>query len=98
MFANIRRHQKWLWILISGAVIISFVWYFNPNTRYGNRGAVNFSAAVGSVNGRSISRSEYLQIQNEAQIRHRFVYGSWFGEDEFSRRNHPEFLSNEIRN
>lgn len=84
MFANIRRHQKWLWILISGAVIVSFVWYFNPNVQYGGGGGRG--GAVGTMDGRAVSQREYEQAYYEAGLRHFFSYGSWPGRDEFSRQ------------
>ena len=96
MFANIRRHQKWLWILISGAVIISFVWYFNPNSKYGGGGGANFDSSVGSINGRPISRLEYFNASKEAELRYLFSYGEWPGNDEFTRQNKP--VERETRN
>lgn len=96
MFADIRRHQKWLWILISGAVIVSFVWYFNPNQRNGGRG-IGFESSVGTLNGKPISRTAYLNARKEAELRYLFNYGSWHGSDEFSRQN-PNFIENETRN
>jgi hypothetical protein len=87
MFANIRRHQKWLWYVISAAVIISFTWYLNPSNRgQGGRGGM-FQNNVGSINGRPISRSEYLDARKDAMLQYFFMYGSWFGSDEFSRQN-----------
>lgn len=85
MFANIRRHQKWLWILISGAVIISFVWYFNPNNR--QSGSFQRERNVGSMNGRPITQGEYRDARAEAELQYFFNYGSWYGTDEFSRQN-----------
>jgi hypothetical protein len=98
MFANIRRHQKWLWILISGAVIISFVWYFNPNSRYGGGGGGGRGEnSVGKINGRKISRGEYYDAEREAHLRYFMNYQSWYGTDEFSRQNEG-FIEHETRN
>ncbi len=96
MFADIRRHQKWLWIFISGAVIISFVWYFNPNAQNGGNGG-GFERSVGTLNGKAISRHAYFNARKEAELRYLFNYGSWHGSDEFSRQN-PNFIENETRN
>ena len=97
MFANIRRHQKWLWILISGAVIISFVWYFNPASRNGGGGGgASLDNAVGSINGRSITRLEYANAFKESELRYLFSYGEWPGNDEFTRQNKP--VEREARN
>jgi len=86
MFANIRRHQKWLWYVISAAVIISFTWYLNPSNRGQGRGGM-FQNHVGSINGRPITRTEYLDARKDAMLQYFFMYGSWFGTDEFSRQN-----------
>lgn len=96
MFANIRRHQKWLWILISGAVIISFVWYFNPNSRQGAGSVFGMTSSVGTLNGHPISRTDYLNARKEAELAYLFRYGSWHGSDEFSRQN-PEFIDRETK-
>ncbi len=95
MFANIRRHQKWLWVLISGAVIISFVWYFNPNAGSGG-GEVSFDSKVGTLNGRPIGRAEYMNARKEAELRYLFSYGTWHGSDDFSRQN-PDFIDRETK-
>jgi hypothetical protein len=71
MFAQIRKHQKTLWIFISGAVIISFVWYFNPNQRWSRRGGGGGGGGddrVGMINGEPIHRAEYFDAQREATL------------------------------
>jgi hypothetical protein len=86
MFANIRRHSKWLWYVISAAVIISFTWYLNPSNRQQGRGGL-FQQNVGSINGHPITRTEYIDAQKDAQLKYLFSYGTWYGSDEFSRQN-----------
>src|SRR3954468_13127147 len=95
MLANIRRHQKWLWYVISAAVIISFVVFMNPSNRQ-NRGGGMFESSVGSINGRPISRTEFFDTQKDANLKYLFTYGSWYGSDEFSRQNEG-FLERETR-
>jgi hypothetical protein len=95
MFANIRRHQKWLWYVISAAVIISFTWYLNPSNRQGRGGGL-FQQNVGSINGRPITRNEYFDAEKDAKLKYLFSFGSWYGSDEFSRQNEG-FLDREIR-
>src|SRR4051812_33570733 len=95
MFANIRRHQRWLWYVISAAVIISFTWYLNPSNRGGGRGGM-FEGSVGTINGRQISRTEYLDCVKEAELKYFFNYQSWHGSDEFSRQN-PDFINREAK-
>jgi parvulin-like peptidyl-prolyl isomerase len=88
MFANIRKHQKWLMALFSSAVIISFVWYFNPASRYsskyGTRGGSD--NVVGEVFGQPITHSHYVELQKEAILAHLFQYGEWPRNDETSRQ------------
>jgi hypothetical protein len=96
MFANIRRHQKWLWYVIAGAVIISFTWYLNPSNQGGGGRGGMFDSTVGHINGRSISRAEYGDFHKDALLKYYFTYGSWYGSDEFSRQNEG-FLDREIR-
>ena len=97
MFANIRKHQKWLWFLISGAVIISFVWYFNPNSRNGATSVFGADPTVGTMNGRSITRSELMEARREASMLYFFTRGSWPGSDEFSR-GAEESIEQEAKN
>src|SRR4051812_33729452 len=96
MLANIRRHQKWLWYVISAAVIISFVVFMNPSNRQ-NRGGGMFESSVGSINGRPISRTEFFDTQKDAHLKYLFTFGSWYGTDEFSRQNEG-FIERETRN
>src|SRR6476619_6318646 len=95
MFANIRRHQKWLWYVISAAVIISFTWYLNPSQRQGGGGGM-FQQNVGSINGRPVSQSEYLDAQKEAHLKYLFMAGSWYGSDDYSRQN-ADFIENQTK-
>jgi hypothetical protein len=95
MFANIRRHQKWLWYLIAGAVIISFTWYLNPSNRQGMGGGRN--SQVGTINGRPITRTEYFDAQKEALLQYFLRNGTWYGSDDFSRQD-TDYLTRETRN
>ncbi|HEX7861648.1 MAG TPA: SurA N-terminal domain-containing protein [Verrucomicrobiae bacterium] len=87
MFTHIRRHQKWLWIFISAAVIISFVWYFNPNQQMGGGGGAGTERAhVGSMYGEPITQREYWNARREVEMDYLFRYGKWADEDEFARQ------------
>lgn len=96
MFANIRRHQKWLWYVISAAVIISFTWYLNPSQRQNRGGGGMFESNVGTINGRPVSRTEYLNTQKDSNLKYLFTFGSWYGSDEFSRQNEG-FIERDLR-
>lgn len=95
MFAHIRRHQKWLWIFISAAVIISFVWYFNPNQQMGGGGG-DSQSVVGSMYGEPIKMSHYNDARAEALLHYYFSNGNWPENDEFSRQMKP--VEREARN
>jgi hypothetical protein len=95
MFANIRRHQKWLWYVISAAVIISFTAYLSPNSRQNGGGGLH-QQNVGTINGRPVSQGEYLDAQKEAHLKYLFMAGSWYGNDEFSRQN-SDFIENQTK-
>src|SRR3954463_3242737 len=95
MFANIRRHQKWLWYVISAAVIISFTWYLNPSNRQGGAGGLH-QENVGTINGRPVSQGEYLDARKEAFLKYLFMSGTWYGNDDFSRQN-ADFIENQTK-
>ena len=95
MFQDIRRHQKWLWVVISSAVIISFVVYFNPNQKY-RSGDAGGSTAVGTIYGAPLERTEYVAAYQEAELRYLFSYGEWPGRDQVSRQMRP--VERETRN
>src|SRR5690242_4825097 len=86
MFGTIRRHQKWLWIVISTVTIISFVAFFSPNRRR-QAGWTGPRDQVGSINGRAITRDQYAQAYREAELRYLFSYGDWPGNDAASRQS-----------
>jgi len=79
MFGTIRKHQKWLWIVIITVIVISFVIYFSPYSRLNNarRGPVN----LGSINGERISEEQFVHARNEVFLRHFFMTGSWPDEE-----------------
>jgi len=89
MFVHIRRHQKWLWIVISALVIISFVWYFNPNQQMGGQGGGNANAAVGSIYGEPITSGQYNDAHREAILQYLFTYNQWPENDEMTRQLRP---------
>ncbi len=95
MFQDIRRHQKWLWVVISSAVIISFVVYFNPNQQYGS-GDSGGSSAIGTIYGEPLQRADYIAAYQESELRYLFSYGEWPGRDEMSRQMRP--IEREARN
>jgi peptidyl-prolyl cis-trans isomerase D len=91
MFASIRRHQKWLWIVIMSLTIISFVVLMDPTVsgrRGGGRGRGVLSGRdnYGTINGRSLSYEEITEALAEARLNFRLNTGRWPDEDPSSRQ------------
>ncbi|HKS35542.1 MAG TPA: SurA N-terminal domain-containing protein [Verrucomicrobiae bacterium] len=88
MFASIRRHQKWLWLVIIVLVIISFVIYFDPtySSRSSRGSSSGRSGDFGYINDRALSREELVEAHQEVRLRFRVGTGRWPDEDEFSRQ------------
>jgi peptidyl-prolyl cis-trans isomerase D len=84
MFNHIRRHQKWLWILISTLVIFSFVWYFNPQNSFSDVGSGQ--AYVGTIDGEKIPLTEYRQAELETVLSLYMQYGQWPDKDDMMRQ------------
>jgi hypothetical protein len=89
MFQHIRKHQKWLWIVISGAVIISFVWYFGPSQRAAHEAGGGGNSVVGTIDGEPITYSHYAKTRNEAVLQYLFNYGEWPVDNEVTRQLRP---------
>src|SRR5438093_13520611 len=91
MFASIRRHQKWLWLVIIIFVIISFVVYLDPSYsgRHGRRRSGG-AGSFGSVNGRDLTAEEIIQAKREARLRFFLNYGRWPEHDETTRQFYDE--------
>src|SRR5208282_5283375 len=78
MIGTIRRHQKWLWIVIIGATIISFTTYLSPTNRNRLGGALTRTEAdFGSVNGEPVTREEFLAAEREGSLFFRLRSGEW---------------------
>lgn len=73
MFGTIRRHQKWLWIVIIFLTIVSFVWFFGPEAKMRDRAEFN----IGSINGHKVTREEYFAAQREERISHFLSQRRW---------------------
>lgn len=74
MFASIRKHQKWLLILIIIVVVISFVIMFSPNVD------LDLFAArqnYGTIDGRAVKSDEFMDSMWEAYLACYFQFGRW---------------------
>jgi hypothetical protein len=63
MIGTIRKHSKWLWWVIAGLTIISFIgWNIAPANR---NGGVGGSGGFGTLYGHKITRQEYINARSE---------------------------------
>src|SRR5947209_6524808 len=69
MFGTIRRHQTWLWVIIAGLTIISFVIFGPTNTKLGNALSKD-QPTFGSIGGHPISRNQFLDAKREVYLRY----------------------------
>ncbi len=82
MFGTIRKHQKWLWLIIIAVIIISFVIFFSPYSRVNDGGR---GGNYGSINGERVTQVVIQQTEREVYLRHFFSTGRW--PDEEARRS-----------
>src|SRR5277367_433661 len=75
MIGTIRKHSKLLWGITIPALIISLFMFFLPQTRNGGGG--RGGGDVGSINGKTITQSEFRQAYNEFKLYYLFHYGTW---------------------
>ena len=65
MFSTIRKHQQWLFVLICGVIIISFVIFFSPDVGFGDGGR---KRVTGMIDGQPIPQSEFDMAYEESAI------------------------------
>src|SRR5436190_2825818 len=85
MFGTIRKHQKWLWLIIITLTIVSFVAFFNPTQKVANKQSGEFY--VGTIYNEPISRDQWYNGQREILLQYLFNSGTWYDEQEAKRQN-----------
>jgi peptidyl-prolyl cis-trans isomerase D len=76
MIGTIRKHSKWLWWLIAGLTIISFIgWNIAPANRNNNGGGGG--GKFGTLYGHKITQQEYVNARNEFYIFYFFRNYEW---------------------
>ena len=69
MFGTIRRHQTWLWIIIAGITIFTFViWGPTNYSRAGRGSGGGGSGSFGEIGGKRITRDEYDGARREVEL------------------------------
>jgi hypothetical protein len=77
MIGTIRKHQKWLWILVITATILSFLIYFTPNSRNRFTEGTPMQVNLGSIFGEPITPEQLYAAEQEGRIFYRRSYGEW---------------------
>src|ERR1035437_6616337 len=73
MIGTIRRHSKWMWMVIIAATIITFVyWGAGPNSS--NRGGGG-QGNLGSIGGEQVTPEDYGNALHEMYLRYFFNTG-----------------------
>src|SRR5260370_22266781 len=85
MLGTIRRQQKWLWFIIAGLTIISFV-IFGPSSVNRMSGFGRGGGSIGLLNGRPITQEQYENAYNEARLAYFLNAGQWPDKDTSARQ------------
>ena len=73
MIGTIRKHSKWLWVVIITATIISFIYWGAKPTGPGGGGGN--TGNFGTINGKKITSVAYVGAVNEFRLFYLFHYG-----------------------
>src|SRR5882724_6891571 len=84
MFGTIRKHQGWLWAVIGGLTILSFVIFGPTNTRMGN--ALKGQGNYGVIGGHPIKFDQRVNAEHEIEL------DGFLKRQEWPNMNSPENL------
>ena len=76
MIGTIRKHSKWLWILVAGLTIISFVVFMGSGPAR-NGGMRASGGGYGSIYGQPVTAQEFLRARGDFFIFYWAHYGQW---------------------
>ena len=75
MIGTIRKHSKWLWWVIAGLTVISFLyWGVGPSAR---NGGIEGNGSYGTLYGRKITQQDYVNAWNEVRLFYWFRNHDW---------------------
>jgi len=98
MFGTIRKHSGWLWIVIAGLTIVSFVVFMGSGPA---RNGGGHSAGYGTIYGHTITAAEYTQAQRAFFISYWQQTGEWpnrsrnFKAEDLERETYVRLLINQ---
>jgi hypothetical protein len=92
MIGTIRKHSKWLWLIIIVATVISFIyWGAGPSRMGGGSGGRVASGDFGSIYGHKVTQQAFIDARNNFYLFYWFRSGEWpdknpnFSEPELDR-------------
>jgi hypothetical protein len=98
MIGTIRKHSKWLWVVIITLTVVSFIyWGAAPAQRGGGIGNSGTND-LGTLYGKKIIAREYQEAFNEFKLFYLFNYGTWperkanMSQNEMDRQAHIRLL------
>ena len=80
MFVKFRDYQKIVWFIIILALVPGLVFVFSSLSGMSKSGSMfsgDSKIDYGSISGRPISREEFIEAMEEANLRYFFNYGNW---------------------
>jgi SurA N-terminal domain len=75
MIGSIRKHSKWLWIVIAGLTIISFVVFMGQGPM--RNGSGRTSGGYGTIYGQAVTAPDYAKAQGEFYLYYWLHDGRW---------------------
>ena len=78
MIGTIRKHSKWLWLIIIVATVISFVyWGAGPSRMGGGNGGGTATGDFGSISGHKVTQQAFFDARNDFYLFYWFRSGEW---------------------
>ncbi len=83
MIGTVRKHQTWLWAIIITVTIISFLFWGVDKT--GRNSGSDGGFEYGSINGKKVTKEQYLKAAGEVRILAFFSNGKWIEGSDLER-------------
>jgi hypothetical protein len=92
MIGTIRKHSKWLWLVIATLTIVSFVYYFNPSQRMNSAGGGIGENNFGSIYGQKITTEQFETAENDFYLSYLFRSGQWPDKSQISEEDLNRYI------